>query len=310
MIKNIILSALIIIITSVSLNAQEKMTIAVLDLKAKGTSKIVAGVVADLIRSEMIKTGLFTVIERTQMNEILREQNFQMTGCVDQACAVQIGKLLSARKVLVGELGMMGKTFVITVRIVDVEKGSSEFAANEKANNEEALTVASESITKNLSQNIMDGNPDIFISRITPTGYYIRGIVPGWPQIYAGHETKGAVYLTAFAGTMGFLGYSLYNMFDKKKAYEDQKPPQSEIDAKYDKYRNATNMALYAGITLGAVYMAHWADMIFFSKPKFGAERKNAGIAADREAGLSFAAVRFSDDVKETHYTLGYMIRF
>ncbi len=82
----------------------EKMQIAVLDLEPKGIPKIMAGAVSDIVRSELVKSGYFTVVERGQMDAILREQGFQMTGCTDSACAVQMGKLLSAKKILMGEI--------------------------------------------------------------------------------------------------------------------------------------------------------------------------------------------------------------
>ncbi|HPO44428.1 MAG TPA: CsgG/HfaB family protein [Spirochaetota bacterium] len=166
--------AVIVCVSPVPLYAAEKMQVAVLDLKPREVSKIVTGAVSDIIRSEMVKTGLFTVVERAQMNEILKEQGFQMTGCTDQACAVQVGKLLSARKILVGEINRVGKAFMITVRIVDVEKGVSEFAANEKAENEDVLDKAGAGITRKLAQNIVEGNKEYFVERKTRSGYYTR----------------------------------------------------------------------------------------------------------------------------------------
>lgn len=91
--KKIILYARAICTVCVPAFPAEKMQVAVLDLQPKGISKILAGAASDIIRSEMIKTGLFTVVERGQMNEIFKEQGFQMTGCTDQACAVQVGKV-------------------------------------------------------------------------------------------------------------------------------------------------------------------------------------------------------------------------
>ena len=92
-----------ILLTAIPARAQ-RMLVAVLDLEAKGVSKIISGAVTDIMRSEMVKTGLFTIVERGQMDEILKEQGFQQTGCTDQACAVKIGKLISARKILIGEV--------------------------------------------------------------------------------------------------------------------------------------------------------------------------------------------------------------
>ena len=180
--KRIVLFIIVIMLISYIPSRAEKMFVAVLDLEPKGVSKILAGAVTDVIRSEMVKTGLYTIIERTRMNEILKEQEFQASGCTDQTCAVQIGKLLSAKKVLLGEINKIGKTFMITVRIVDVEKGTSEFAANEKAESEDKLDVAAKNITISLSRNIVEGNKEFFIERKSASSYYMRSIVPGWGQ--------------------------------------------------------------------------------------------------------------------------------
>ena len=100
-------------ILSVSAFADEKVTIAVLDLNPKGVSARVANVVADIIRSEFVNIGNFTVVERSQMNAIMEEQGLQMSGCTDSSCAVQFGKLLSARRIVVGEVNKAGKKKIV-----------------------------------------------------------------------------------------------------------------------------------------------------------------------------------------------------
>ena len=134
-----------------SLIAQEKMRVAVLDLAAQGISQRIALTVSDLLRTELVNSGQFTVIERAQMKSILDEQGFQQTGCTDQECAVQLGKLISARKMLVGSVSPLGNAIVLNVRIVDVEKGVVDFAAKEKAESESGLDVAVESIVRKLT---------------------------------------------------------------------------------------------------------------------------------------------------------------
>lgn len=131
--KNILLFVFALMITATPLLAQEKLRVAVMDLKAEGISERTARTVSNMLRTEFVNIGKFTVIERNQMNAILVEQGFQQTGCTDASCAVQIGKLMSARKILVGEVSPMGKSIIMTVRIVDVEKGVSEYAARGKS---------------------------------------------------------------------------------------------------------------------------------------------------------------------------------
>ncbi len=110
-----------------------KELVAVMDFTTRDVPLSVAYNVSELIRTELINTGRFTVLERSQMREILKEQGFQQTGCTETACAVQMGKLLSARKILIGSVMKLGAKLVISGRVVDVEKGVGEQGARGKA---------------------------------------------------------------------------------------------------------------------------------------------------------------------------------
>lgn len=132
----------------------EKMRLAIIDFKADGVSKQEARRITELIRTEIITTGKFSVIERDQLDQILKEQGFQMTGCTDESCAVQIGKLVSANKILVGTVMLVSGTTVINGRIVDVEKGVAEFGERQVARNSgemyDAVAAFSQKLTKRI----------------------------------------------------------------------------------------------------------------------------------------------------------------
>lgn len=99
------------------------VNIAVVDLVPQGLSAAEAVVLSDQLREEFIKTGAFSVIERGQMEEILKEQAFQQTGCTSSECVVEIGQLIGVDKIASGTVGKVGSYFVISVRIVDVRSG-------------------------------------------------------------------------------------------------------------------------------------------------------------------------------------------
>lgn len=143
-----------ILLLSISSFASAKMRIAVMDFKAKRLPKATANMVSELIRTEMINVGKFTVIERAQMDEILKEQGFQQSGCTDMACAVKIGKMLSAKKMLVGTVMKLGKRIIINGRLVDVEKGIGIFGQKQDAKNEDALYDAVASFVRKLTKRI------------------------------------------------------------------------------------------------------------------------------------------------------------
>ena len=44
-----------------------------------------------------------------------------MTGCTDVSCAIELGKILNSERVIIGPVGLVGETYSITARIVDVE---------------------------------------------------------------------------------------------------------------------------------------------------------------------------------------------
>jgi len=119
-------------------HAQEikSYTIAVLDLDAKGISQTEAdylseymrGQVTRLVTSEEYKerTGIdYTVVERSQMDKIFEQFEIQDTGCTDVSCAVEFGKMLSVERILIGSVGLVGQTYSIATRIVDVESAGT-----------------------------------------------------------------------------------------------------------------------------------------------------------------------------------------
>ncbi|MBU1078273.1 MAG: CsgG/HfaB family protein [Spirochaetes bacterium] len=145
---------IVIILLMVSGLQAEKMRIAIMDLQAMDVSKNTARAVSELIRTELFNTGYFRVVERSEMNSILKEQGLQFTGCTETECAVQVGKLLSARKILVGSVSKLGTSFIINARIVDVERGEMEFGDKAKAESESELDKAVERFARKLAGRI------------------------------------------------------------------------------------------------------------------------------------------------------------
>jgi hypothetical protein len=97
-------------------------SLAVSQLTASGVTKEEAASLTDALRSELGKSGKYQVMERGQMEEVLKEQGFQQSGACDETnCAVEMGKILSVRYMVLGNIGMVGKTYTLSVRIVDVQ---------------------------------------------------------------------------------------------------------------------------------------------------------------------------------------------
>ncbi len=99
-------------------------TLAILDFEGLGISKQEAQVLTNRLGTHMVQLGRYQVIERGQMQQVLAEQDFQLTGCTSDECAVEIGQLLGVQQMLAGAFGKFGSIYTIDMRIIDVATGS------------------------------------------------------------------------------------------------------------------------------------------------------------------------------------------
>ncbi len=111
-------------------STQTKTNIAVSDLAGQGIDGSTAAVITDRLRSELFNTGTVTVLERSQMQEILKEQGFQQAGCTTDLCAVETGQMLGVKYMVVGSIGLVGHTYTIACRLIDVSTGRMAATAN------------------------------------------------------------------------------------------------------------------------------------------------------------------------------------
>jgi curli biogenesis system outer membrane secretion channel CsgG len=101
----------------------EATNIAVLDLSCRNISLAEAQVISDKLRIELQESGEFAVIEREAMENILAEQGFQQTGCTSSECAVEAGRIIGVTRMVAGTIGRIENTFLLTLRLIDVETG-------------------------------------------------------------------------------------------------------------------------------------------------------------------------------------------
>jgi hypothetical protein len=128
---NVKLLMLIVLSFVILINAwgqsQDKLRIAILDFtNTGGLSQQETITLGNRLRSMLVKTNAFIVLERGQMDEILDEQGFQNTGCTTTECAVEMGKLLNVEKMISGSIGKLGRTYTIDLSLIDVKTAQIE----------------------------------------------------------------------------------------------------------------------------------------------------------------------------------------
>lgn len=80
-----------------------KKTIAVMDLDTRGAvTQVEAGTLTDRLRSMLVLTRVFNVVERGKMQAILKEIGFQQTGYTSTECAVEVARIFNVKEIVAG----------------------------------------------------------------------------------------------------------------------------------------------------------------------------------------------------------------
>jgi len=106
--------------------ARARENIAVLDFKAAKVSvadSAAAIAISAFMRTSLVKTKRFNVVERKKIDKALAEQGLQETICATKECAVQIGKILKVQKTIIGSYRKDRNLHFITVKVVDIKTG-------------------------------------------------------------------------------------------------------------------------------------------------------------------------------------------
>ena len=156
---SVIVMLMFAVLFTTSLHAKKKMRIAMLELTPLSVTAELATGVTDLVVTELVNCGQFEVLERMQVVKILNEQGFQQTGVTDTSKAIEAGKLLNADTVMIGTLQKFNTSFVLNVKIVDVNTGKIMFADKQVAKDNDKLIDASALLVSSLVQRITGNAP-------------------------------------------------------------------------------------------------------------------------------------------------------
>lgn len=113
----------LILFIFITANICAQTTIAVVDFDARGISSNEVATLTDRFRDELIKTDKYSVIERGQMEEVLKEQGFQQSGCVSDECVAEVGQLIGVQQIIGGSIGKVGEVYSVSARIISVQSG-------------------------------------------------------------------------------------------------------------------------------------------------------------------------------------------
>ncbi len=112
----------------------QNITIAVFDFENNGLETNEVRQLSTRLESELVKLGDFKVVERTKIDEVLKEQKLQISGSVEESL-IDVGAILGANQIILGSIGKIGGLYTLSAKLVDVESGELLMASDFDAEN-------------------------------------------------------------------------------------------------------------------------------------------------------------------------------
>jgi TolB-like protein len=82
--------------------------------------------VTDMFVGALQNSQRFTVIERKQLNAVVKEQEFQAAQSDDRTA--KAAKILAINKMFSGSIGMLGDKYIVSVKMIDVESSRVDYS--------------------------------------------------------------------------------------------------------------------------------------------------------------------------------------
>lgn len=295
-------------------------TLAVLDFEPRGINSLEAATLTDRFTSEIGKTETMTLVDRTMVEEILKEQGFQQSGCTTDECAVEVGALLGVQFMISGSIGKLGDTYTIDAKMVSVETGASVETRNVTYIGKVDGLVTEIEI---LAWDIMNLEPPLALKekkrlgaqafleasakQKTRMGALIRStIFPGLGQFYSGRKLMGYTFMGSelAAGALAYMSFTQYQTAqDDYINYQAQYAASTDPD-QISELKGLAQKALddesaandQITLMLYAVGAIHVTNMVhaFIRGPKVTAASKKTGLDLVYNQNLKQPQLRFS----------------
>jgi len=249
--KRVIIAISLFVNICFSSTENSKPYIAVLDFGSPVLSETELISITNQFRSNLVRLNKYTVLNRSKMEIILDEQNFQLSGCTEEACAVEIGKLLSVSHIFFGEIGKIGKTYTIDISSINVETGQIE---------------------KSYSKSFI-GEKDDFLRILESIAYEISGVK--LKKVSSNYKYISSIGAASSAG-LGIYTYLQSQNYYKQHQNSTTKSDMERYKELTNKYRNYSQ---YCAIAAGGFLLYYVVNKV--NEKKFIDEKVSIEISGD-----------------------------
>ncbi len=166
---------------------------AVLALKPEGVDPALASTVSDALTEDLGRGGHYDVLGRSELEAMAGfTAERQKLGCEgDAGCLAELGGALGAQWLVAGSLGRVGKSYVLSVRLLQIEKARVAGRDTEEVYSQEALLPAAD----RAAQVLLGENP-------APLSATTAGQRRGGPPAWLGYGLLGAGAVAAAVGAL------------------------------------------------------------------------------------------------------------
>ena len=225
--------------------AQAKIRIAVSNFENNSTWSFwgdkLGAAAADELATQLVQTGKYTVIERAQLDAILREQNLGASGAVTAATAAKVGKLLGVQLLLTGSItafsikrtsiGLrgIGGTYAnaeskIDARLVNTETGEVMIVAVGQGNKRMGGgyfkgVSAEQSFDQGAAQEALRPAVEQVVAKLTEQSGSLQSMTPAAPEGQIVSTRAGSYYINRGAGAGIKVGqkFTVHHLVDEIK---------------------------------------------------------------------------------------------
>lgn len=165
-------------------NGKEKMKIAVMDFKAGvGVNESEVEGLSDMLINTLFETKKFDIVERSQLNQVIKEQKFQNSELTNAQLA-KVGRILGVEAILIGTVNFLAEhkntdgslkgEYNVDVRAVDVETAMIVTTAGATKSSNSTYRSMMEKIGKQLATNLLEDESETIVEESKPEKDHFR----------------------------------------------------------------------------------------------------------------------------------------
>ena len=172
--------------------------------------------ITDKIAEELVNSRKYSVLDRANVEQVLREREFQVSGMVADADIKEAGKYLGAEFVVVARVSLVDGTYFISARMINVETGAVVSQVSDQAEGRASVLIQ---IAANVGRKLATGTIEEVVVPEEETET-VETVTP--PPDRGGAETeepkaRPKLFIGAEVGLPMFLG----DMADESEAWTD-----------------------------------------------------------------------------------------